>query len=164
MNKLSKWVARACPEFFATLVSRFAMCWGTVVAWRDQRHQQIPVSLCRDLGLTAEPCPENGRVQVVRPADFEIRCLFCCTSLRSSTTCWSITSSQDDVTPLQCNHSQNGPLRDRTPPRPGHGRDSHYQCYGPLQLCLCLRHTHARRHGHPHGKICNRSRSSRERM
>ena len=161
MKKPSRWVARACPELFATLISTFATCWGTVVGLErptpslDQTPEQIPINLCRDLGLTAEPCPENGGVQVVRRANFELRWLFCCTSLKGST-CWSISSSEDDVRPSQCNHSQNGPLRERTRPRSGHGRDSDYQCCRQLQVCLWLRHSHSGRHSHPQGKICNR--------
>ena len=69
MNKLSRWVARACPELFATLGSTIATCLGTVVGLEgptpslEQTPEQIPINLCRDLGLTAEPCPENGSVQ-----------------------------------------------------------------------------------------------------
>ena len=37
-NKLNKWMAHPCPEFFATLISTFATCWGTVVGLEDQRH------------------------------------------------------------------------------------------------------------------------------
>ena len=161
MTKLGKWVARACPELFAMVISTFATCWGTVVGLErptpspDQTPEQIPINLCRDLVLTAEPCPENGSVHVVRPTHFELRWLFCCTSLRGST-CWSISSSRDDVRPLQCNHSQNGPIRERTRPRSGHCWDSDSQCCGPLQVCLWLRHPLAGRHGLPQGKICNK--------
>ena len=119
MNNLSRWVARACPKLFATLISTFATCWGTVVGLEgptpslEETPKQIPINLCKDLGLTAEPCPENGSVQVVRRALFELRRLFSCTLWRCST-CWSISSSEDDNRPFQFNHSQNGPLWERT--------------------------------------------------
>ena len=87
----ASWLARACPDFcHANLHIRHVL---EHCGWRggDQRHLWIKSlskfrPICAGIsGLTAEPCPENGSVQVVRRAHFELRWLFCSTLLRCST-------------------------------------------------------------------------------
>ena len=153
MNKLSRWVARACPEFFSTRISRFAVC-----GWpgRDQRHLwSTPLSKFRSTcaGISASPQSLVQKMAAFKSCALPISSFagsFAAPHRVPRAAASALQKMSSDL--FQRNHSQNGPQLERTRPRFRHGRDSHDQCCGPLQVCLWLRHAQCRdagRHGDP---------------